>query len=831
MRNKGKKNSIHNKQAKQRQKQRKQKWLCEKVEEIKSSTVRNLSSKIDIPNTVYIYLARGLNFVAAKKINKEDLEFDAKEFLRKLEWKAFFYEQGAKEQNSKGDIHADMRIPSRSHPPDQNNLLVDSIRSQVMGFISSFEPSKPTSNLTPAEQRGRAWLIKAINDKKIFVTRADKGGATLLLDFDTALNAVKAELENVRKFSKSNLSVDAKMDNILKNIKDKVVEMEELGNITNEDRELITGITDLGGKRQSPVFRTIVPFPYPLFKIHKCTEEEISNQVIPPLRLVHSTKQGPLYRLEKWCSPYLSEISTSYCKSEFLLDTPDLLRQIESLNSDWPKGDKSLLFTLDVVSLYPSISVEMALIAMKDAFMLDQNINSKVKFAVLEFSKLILEKSFVVFQDEVIESKQGIPTGNCISRQTADIAMFWLLFRAIEINKWTFWDLIRFWKRYIDDILGRWRGTTRQFDRFVSQLNEQASAFGIQFSDVQIGTSVNYLDVHLYLDEEGQVQYTLFRKKTDARQYLNPASFHPENVFESVAFSQMLRIIERNSRDETCVENLRELKDDLIKAGHNEEHLDVLEPKAILRSIENDGRNNVVDVTKLRANAKQSDNTLVFKTKYFPEIKKLKTVINKAKDDIKHIIGDCRIIYALKKHEAIERLVVKNRNLGTKQPVSKFFGPKISQVCNGPGCETCPILAHFNEALVVNGQELILDQSLTCKSKSIIYVAQCRICSGIKNDQGKVLFEDTYFGQTVTKAHVRFNGHRKCFKVNDSEAIGKSALSQHCFEKHPQLFSLSNFRVGIVKACKAIDLDREENRFVTKFRTDIIGINRMKIVK
>ena len=154
------KNSIHNKQAKQRQKQRKQKWLCEKVEEIKSSTVRNLSSKIDIPNTVYIYLARGLNFVAAKKINKEDLEFDAKEFLRKLEWKAFFYEQGAKAQNSKGDIRADMHIPSRSQPPDQNNLLIDSIRSQIMGFISSFEPSNPTSNLTPAEQRGRAWFIK-----------------------------------------------------------------------------------------------------------------------------------------------------------------------------------------------------------------------------------------------------------------------------------------------------------------------------------------------------------------------------------------------------------------------------------------------------------------------------------------------------------------------------------------------------------------------------------------------------------------------------------------------------------------------------------------------
>ena len=158
------------------------------------------------------------------------------------------------------------------------------------------------------------------------------------------------------------------------------------------------------------------------------------------------------------------------------------------------------------------------------------------------------------------------------------------------------------------------------------------------------------------------------------------------------------------------------------------------------------------------------------------------------------LLLDCRIIYALKKHEAIDRLVVKKRNLGTKLPVSKFFDPKISQVC-----ETCPILAHFNEALIMNGQDLILNQSLTCKIKSIIYVEQCRICSRIKNYQGKVLFEDKYFGQTVTKAHVRFDVHRKCFRVNDSETIGKSALSQHCFDKHPQHFALSNFRVGIEK--------------------------------
>ena len=38
-------------------------------------------------------------------------------------------------------------------------------------------------------------------------------------------------------------------------------------------------------------------------------------------------------------------------------------------------------------------------------------------------------------------------------------------------------------------------------------------------------------------------------------------------------------------------------------------------------------------------------------------------------------------------------------------------------------------------------------------------------------------------------------------------------------------------RLAGIKTCKAIDLDREENRFVNKFRTDIFGLNRMKIIK
>ena len=70
--------------------------------------------------------------------------------------------------------------------------------------------------------------------------------------------------------------------------------MEKENLISRKDRLLITGITDRGWMKHSPVFRAVTPYPYPLFKIHKCTPEQLEEKVIPPLRLAHSTRQGPL---------------------------------------------------------------------------------------------------------------------------------------------------------------------------------------------------------------------------------------------------------------------------------------------------------------------------------------------------------------------------------------------------------------------------------------------------------------------------------------------------------------------------------------------------------
>ena len=94
------------------------------------------------------------------------------------------------------------------------------------------------------------------------------------------------------------------------------------------------------------------------------------------------------------------------------------------------------------------------------------------------FTEFIFINSFITFQGKVYIGKEGIPTGNCVSRQVADCAMHWLIFLKVRPQMINHWGNILFWRRYIDDILGLWLGTRRQFDQFVGTLNQLTKYMG-----------------------------------------------------------------------------------------------------------------------------------------------------------------------------------------------------------------------------------------------------------------------------------------------------------------------------------------------------------------
>ncbi|KAL5257197.1 hypothetical protein ACHWQZ_G012210 [Mnemiopsis leidyi] len=592
-----------------------------------------------------------------------------------------------------------------------------------------------------------------------------------------------------------------------------VLAQEASGNITSKDKTLITGLNSDNNMKHSPDYRPVPPKIWPLFKVHKLSEAQIKDKVIPPQRFINAAKHGPLYRLGQWSSPHLTKISKSYCGEEFLLDTPHLLKKVEEYNIA-PQEGNVLLATLDVEALYPSINPDLAIEAMRHAFESDNTTTGGIKEALLKFTELSFKRSCVTFRDNVYKSKIGIPTGGCDSRQIADIFLHWLTQNKLKSN--LPWDrLITLFLRYIDDCFLIWKGTARQFSHFVQKLNELAAHFGIKFGSWELGKEINFLDITLYLDGSNKIQYKLYTKPTDARNYLRTDSFHPNHVFNSVAFSQMLRVANRNSREETRQSDLQQLKSDLHRSGHDMAKLDNLEVKVREQSWSS-------SATTVEETAHPKTN-IVFPVQYFLELPQLKAVLRDIESDIEVLLGPTKIVTASKKGRSIGNKILRNSSI-CRAPIED--SSNWVQSCNAPRCLTCKHMCKAGDVFVVNDQTLKVPAKFNSKTRNCIYIAQCKLCSQIREGDYQVVYEDTYFGQTMQKFNQRVNGHRSCFKFEDRN---KSALSMHAFEHHGGNFSIENYKFAILKDCNPRALNREEFRYIERYRTNCLGLNRCKV--
>ena len=559
---------------------------------------------------------------------------------------------------------------------------------------------------------------------------------------------------------------------------------------------IITGLSDKNKPKQAPEYRAESPYTYPSFKIHKLSKDDIQQKKTPPVRLIHASKFSPLYRMEKWTSPYLRKMSRNYCKDEFILDTKHLLSMINELNDSNTLGNENYnLFTIDVEKLYPSIQPHLAEEAVADLLSNIEEEDADIGEAVKTFVKLSFDESYVTYNNRVFKAKIGIPTGGSLSRQIADTFLHWVLFKKIDQSIMNTNEL-RFWKRFIDDGIGIWKGTKRTFISFLKKLNKETNKYGINFpiDEAEFGKTVNFLDVTFYIDENNNIQYKSYTKPTDSKRYLRPQSFHPKTVFEAVPYSQMIRTQERNSTEETKTTEMEKLKEDFVKSGYELNELQKIEERMNTQNNEETTQ----DETK----------TITFPVFFFDGLNELKNIIHNSKTELQQLIGDTKIVMAIKKNPSIGNTYVRNKTLSTEQIRLQ------NQKCNAPNCLQCPLI-NTSTTTTVNNIRISTAKNLNCKSRNVLYLWQCILCEE----------ENSYFGRTIQKSHERTNTHRGCFTDEKWES---SALSMHARSVHGENFSLNNFKISLIKQCSPQRIRREEFKYIDKFKTRTCGINRYK---
>ena len=152
---------------------------------------------------MYLFLSKGLGYIPPQKVDFQDLKYDTTEFIRKLAWKAFFKanpELQTKNDPS-ADLHRDIKISGYTYP-DFTSPLLEEVKTKLFGWIANHTATTPKPNLSPLEFRGRKWLMDKIKEEELFITKADKGGAILVMNFTDVKTAIENELFDANKFEK-----------------------------------------------------------------------------------------------------------------------------------------------------------------------------------------------------------------------------------------------------------------------------------------------------------------------------------------------------------------------------------------------------------------------------------------------------------------------------------------------------------------------------------------------------------------------------------------------------------------------------------------------------
>ena len=188
----------------------------------------------------------------------------------------------------------------------------------------------------------------------------------MILDAERVSKIMEEAFNDETKFEKN--AKDPRAD-IKKDIKKLVSEFGKRNLLSAEEVCAISWLTKNGGMTRGHEFVVGKTYMYPLFKLHKLSQEDILMKKIPPTRMVTSGVGGPTYRLGVLLDSLLKPVVQQYCQGELIRDSTDILIELKKMEDSGISKRMKLIGTLDVDALYPSIQLDLAITALTDALL------------------------------------------------------------------------------------------------------------------------------------------------------------------------------------------------------------------------------------------------------------------------------------------------------------------------------------------------------------------------------------------------------------------------------------------------------------------------------
>ena len=514
-------------------------------------------------------LNRGLNFaVMPKKLDITEMLVDYRRFERAVTWHEFWFGRNS-EENKTIPI---FKLKKNNMPKDHKTplglkIFLSSIKSEIMDPLNR---NTETCNLPQDELNAMKELIKLQKERTIIIQKCDKGAGIILLTFKSYMKACYEHLMSTTLTEESYYQqiADIELDVSKKKIKEILDEGFENKIISKEE------LNAMDPRDQNPA-----KF-YCIFKVHK-------NHVppeTPPVRPIISGSGSITENVGVFIEHHIKEISSKH--KSYLKDTPHLLRIIDKINKGPTLPENSILSTTDIIGAYQNIPQNDGLECLQEVLE-ERQIKEIPSSYLVKLMELVQKHNLFIFHDSLWKQIIGTAMGIHPAPSYANIYLANRIDKKIEelakIYEENNQGYLKIFKRFLDDILKIFVGTTKQLHNFLDDMNNLHPTLKFTITHTSVKNeqienrcnceqrdSIPYLDTLLSI-ENGRIEVDLYKKPTDRNQYLLPSSCHPKTTTQNLPYSSALRIIRICTNPASRDKRLEQMKELFLARSYNKD--------------------------------------------------------------------------------------------------------------------------------------------------------------------------------------------------------------------------------------------------------------------
>ena len=520
-------------------------------------------------------LSLGLKFVPVQKVNKSKVETDVERLKVRLMWDAYWkwvneFKTGAEDSLGVEDEEVEgeeeetpeeaerrdrQRRKERKFEGKTNKMpsalphrwkeAIEKYCEAVKEDIFKGLRRKVKDNLTPKARLALEDLQEKVRKKEWAVRPADKGGGITVEPFDCMRQDGVKELGDETTFARVEKPGTSRT---IREVETKLKEMRDKGYITTKMRDYMSAKNTKGGTMK--INR----------KVHKKMKEGRY-----PTRVYISGIGTPTEGIAGLVEEELKEGVEA--QDSFVQDTADFLRRVEEMGK---LEEDEFMFTMDVVALYPSVPQAKAREAMWES--LEKRKEKKIPTKdLIELSELVLRSNEFQFEENNYIQKEGTAIGSKMGKNYACTYMGRWEKEVCEEAERRMGKKPKWWKRFVDDVFGIWKGSMEEFLQFVEICNSNEDRIKVTYEICE--EEAIFLDVKVVRKEGGEVKTELYIKPTDRTRYLHKDSDHPRHVKEGIAKGQARRLRRICSEEEDYWKFAEMTKKKMISRGYGEQQV------------------------------------------------------------------------------------------------------------------------------------------------------------------------------------------------------------------------------------------------------------------